>query len=177
MSAVSEAAATGVAPKWTNIATSLGTGRVGKQCRDRYVNFLAPGILRGEWSLDEEKTLTAGYSEYGGKWAEIARALPGRTESAVKNFWHATLRLKGRAAAGHSLPRHTKLFQLSRGLGNPIEGLDAAAALNAIVVLADGAAGGEEAASGEAAAGDAEGGTALLLEAAIPEEAAVPEDA
>lgn len=92
--------------------------RRGKQCRDRYVNNLAPNINRGEWTevrawsnllhaslmlwarseeyrpfQEEEKILAQGWLQLGHKWAALARLLPGRPENAVKNHWRVTVAL------------------------------------------------------------------------------------
>lgn len=59
--------------------------RNSRQCRDRWNNFLAPGINRGVWTPEEDSILLEKYNEYGGRWAVIARFLNGRKDNAVKN--------------------------------------------------------------------------------------------
>jgi len=82
------------AKRWSYIASLMQGSRRGKQCRDRYLNHLRPGIIVGEWSVEEEKILIEGHKALGTKWAALAKLLPGRPENAIKNHWHATLRCK-----------------------------------------------------------------------------------
>lgn len=79
--------------RWSYIARAL-YGRVGKQCRERWNNHLAPDIKRGAWSVEEEETFIQAHMELGNKWSHIAKRLKGRTENSVKNHWNATRRRK-----------------------------------------------------------------------------------
>jgi hypothetical protein len=84
--------------RWSQIARVLN-GRVGKQCRERWNNHLAPDIKRGSWTEEEEATLIRAHREVGNKWSDIARQLKGRTENSVKNHWNATKRRKDNATS------------------------------------------------------------------------------
>ena len=53
--------------KWCNVAALL-PGRVGKQCRERWINHLMPGIKRGAWDAEEDNLLIELQKELGNCW-------------------------------------------------------------------------------------------------------------
>lgn len=52
-------------------------GRVGKQCRERYLNHLDPSLRHGPWTEEEEALLLSLHARLKNQWAEIARQIPG----------------------------------------------------------------------------------------------------
>ncbi|XP_039836143.1 transcription factor MYB3R-1-like isoform X4 [Panicum virgatum] len=79
--------------KWSTIAQAL-PGRIGKQCRERWHNHLNPGINKEAWTQEEEIKLIHVHQTYGNKWAELTKFLPGRTDNAIKNHWHSSVKKK-----------------------------------------------------------------------------------
>lgn len=79
---------------WCVISGILRNGRSGKQCRERYVNHLAPGKVVGPLSDAEKEYILRRRKEIGNKWTRIASELEGRTAIQVKNFYYSDLRLK-----------------------------------------------------------------------------------
>ena len=73
--------------KWDLIAKEM-PGRNGRQCRDRYKNYLMPGYFTGQWSKEEDLILRKKYYEYGPQWSKIADFLKNRSSNAVKNRWN-----------------------------------------------------------------------------------------
>lgn len=68
--------------------------RVGKQCRERWLNHLHPSINKQPWSASEDLILLEKHKKYPNQWARIAKDLPGRTENMVKNRYNIVLRNK-----------------------------------------------------------------------------------
>jgi hypothetical protein len=81
------------ARNWNFVASELA-GRTPKQCRERWHNHLDPSIQKGPWSPDEDQVLAEKQAALGNKWAEIARFLPGRTDTLVKNRWNTSVRAR-----------------------------------------------------------------------------------
>lgn len=66
--------------------------RNGKQCRERWVNFLNPDIKKDPFSLKEDIFLLEKRLEIGNKWAEIIKSMSGRTENNIKNRFNMLLK-------------------------------------------------------------------------------------
>lgn len=69
-------------------------GRSAKQCRDRYMNYLIPGVFQGEWTKEEDELLIKLHNEFGPKWSLIKNQLPNRSSNAIKNRWSYFLQKK-----------------------------------------------------------------------------------
>jgi len=68
----------------------------------RWYNSLDPALNREPFSALEERTILEQHARFGNAWSAIARALPGRTDNAVKNCFNGRLRARAAAAARHA---------------------------------------------------------------------------
>ena len=73
---------------WTIVSKGMKT-RSCKQCRERWVNHLNPGVRKTKWTEEEDRRLLELARENPRKWAQIARQMPGRTENMVKIRWNS----------------------------------------------------------------------------------------
>jgi len=62
--------------------------RNAKQCRERYHQNLKSSINRGPITPEEGVAIERYHADKGPKWAEIARALGGRSDNQVKNWYN-----------------------------------------------------------------------------------------
>lgn len=92
--------------RWRNLPKRAGLKRCGKSCRLRWLNYLRPGIKRGNITPDEEELIIRLHKLLGNRWSLIAGRLPGRTDNDIKNYWNTNLskrlRQHNNEAANHN---------------------------------------------------------------------------
>ena len=83
--------------EWCEIAQRLPF-RTGDQVKDRWTTVLDPNLKSGVWTEAEMQTLRESQKELGNNWSDIAKRIPGRTETSVKNRWYNQRTTDRRAA-------------------------------------------------------------------------------
>ena len=73
--------------KWDQIALSM-PGRSGRQCRDRFHNYLNPSLVNGPWTKEEDELLEKKVYELGQHWNKIVKVFKGRSTNNIKNRWY-----------------------------------------------------------------------------------------
>ena len=76
---------------WCSIANEM-TGRGVRQCKERWSQYLAPDIVRREWTEEEDMRLEQKVTELGRRWIHIKAFFPGRTDTSLKNRFNLLCR-------------------------------------------------------------------------------------
>ncbi|XP_076881391.1 transcription factor MYB15-like [Bidens hawaiensis] len=80
--------------QWRSMPSKAGLLRCGKSCRLRWMNYLRPGIKRGNFTAEEDDIIIRLHATHGSRWSFIASELSGRTDNEIKNYWNSHLKRK-----------------------------------------------------------------------------------
>ncbi|KAK8870693.1 hypothetical protein M9Y10_008580 [Tritrichomonas musculus] len=68
---------------WRTIADQMPY-RTPRQCRERWTNYVNPGLNKKPWSISEDMCLLMKHHDFGNKWKIIQRFFPGRSKNDIK---------------------------------------------------------------------------------------------
>jgi hypothetical protein len=81
---------------WKEIAkllnTKCGEMKTGKQCRERYRNYVNPKIYKAAWKPLEKLLFIILQQVYSNCWKDIGKCLKGRSDVTIKNYFYYTIR-------------------------------------------------------------------------------------
>lgn len=81
-------------PNWNEIAQNI-PNKSGRQCRERFQNYLSPDLSKKPWTKEEDELIIRLYKEFGSSWSLIADHFDGkRTNNNIKNRWNGHLKSK-----------------------------------------------------------------------------------
>jgi hypothetical protein len=103
---------------WPDICQLL-PHRSSKQRRERWINHLDPSVEKDPWTIDEDNLTYQQFKGCGPRWSGIAKLLPGRSDSAIKNRFHS------------SIHRSSREFTSIRMVGRPCSQIPALGSINA----------------------------------------------
>jgi hypothetical protein len=71
---------------WTAVASLMGD-RDARQCRERWTNYIDPGLRNSPWTSSEEALLEEKFAIYGSQWHTLGAFFPNRSKNQIKNHW------------------------------------------------------------------------------------------
>ncbi|XP_059171982.1 uncharacterized protein LOC131953019 [Physella acuta] len=102
-------------PSWSRIAKFIGTRNM-LQCRDRYINCLAPNINFSNFTYDEDAKLLRLHKEHGSAWCKMAPHFQGRTDSMLLSRYRTLQKWKSQTQWFDNLSTQAKMLLLGKSL-------------------------------------------------------------
>jgi hypothetical protein len=68
-----------------NVISDQMNGKNARQCKERWLKYLSPGLNASTWTPDEDRLLLKLHAQLGAKWTRIAQFLATRTDTMIKN--------------------------------------------------------------------------------------------
>jgi hypothetical protein len=76
---------------WEPISTELGRGKSAKECHERWIRYLKPGVRKGQWTDQEDaiviESVTSSAEQPFTRWSDLAQQLPGRVGKQIRDRW------------------------------------------------------------------------------------------
>lgn len=76
---------------WEPIAKDHNRGRTAKECHERWIRYLKPGVRKGQWT-DHEDAIVMEMVQNSSeqpftRWSDLAQRLPGRVGKQIRDRW------------------------------------------------------------------------------------------
>lgn len=101
---------------WDVVAEALrraSFSKTSKQCRERWLNHLAPALVKSEWTAEENARLLALHQRFENRWKKMAKSFRGRTDNAIKNQFFSLVR-KGLRKAAKAISRTSNTAAINK---------------------------------------------------------------
>ena len=76
---------------WEPIAKEHGLGKSAKECHERWIRYLKPGVRKGQWTDHEDaiviEAVTTSSEQPFTRWSDLAQQLPGRVGKQIRDRW------------------------------------------------------------------------------------------
>jgi hypothetical protein len=76
---------------WEVIASEFGQGKTSKECQERWIRYLKPGVRKGQWTDQEDRivmeTVKNSKEQPFTRWSDLAQKLPGRVGKQIRDRW------------------------------------------------------------------------------------------
>lgn len=76
---------------WEPIAKEFGAGKTSKECHERWIRYLKPGVRKGQWQDHEDaivvEAVTTSTEQPFTRWSDLAQRLPGRVGKQIRDRW------------------------------------------------------------------------------------------
>jgi len=76
---------------WEPIAKEFGRGKTSKECHERWIRYLKPGVRKGQWQDHEDaivvEAVTNSTEQPFTRWSDLAQRLPGRVGKQIRDRW------------------------------------------------------------------------------------------
>ena len=76
---------------WEPIAEAHGYNKSAKECHERWIRYLKPGVRKGQWTDHEDAivvdVVTSSAEQPFTRWSDLAQKLPGRVGKQIRDRW------------------------------------------------------------------------------------------